>query len=379
MNTKKMKSNLFIGLMSGTSMDGIDAVIIELPSNRLISGLTRPYSVHAKTALENILNKDLASLKDFSQLNTLLGREFAQATLDLLEQAQIPASAIEAIGSHGQTLCHDASAEIPYTLQMGCAHTIAELTGIPVVADFRTRDLVAGGQGAPFAPLYHQALFPSESYPLAVINIGGIANITMLCEHEAISGYDLGPGNCLMDAWIKRHKHLDYDKSGSWAATGQLIRPMLDQMLKDAYFDLPAPKSLGKEYYSLAWLQSFLKPDYKPEDVQATLLYFTAMGIVKGIQLLKEQPKTIFICGGGAHNERLITTLQTLLPDIAVLSTQAVDISPDFIEAALFAWLAEKTLTQTPIDLKTITGSQRPIILGAIYPAGIDKGISNRV
>ncbi|MBA2711081.1 MAG: anhydro-N-acetylmuramic acid kinase [Tatlockia sp.] len=365
--------NVFMGLMSGTSMDGIDAAIIDFSSNFFIGGLTRPYSVEAKNYLNLVINGELRDFKHYCQLNTLLGKEFATAALELLNKVNIPAAAIKAIGSHGQTLCHDATADIPYTLQSGCAHTIAELTGITVVADFRTRDLVVGGQGAPFAPLYHQALFKKQQYPLAVVNIGGIANLSFLANESEVSGYDLGPGNCLMDGWIKQNRNYDYDKNGDWAASGNVINSLLDSLLADPYFQRHKPKSIGKEYFSLDWLSQFLQSSYAPVDVQATLLMLTAMSIAKPLQEQSIPVNKLFICGGGAHNLALIKALAKLLPEIDVQSTEQINIDPDFIEALMFAWFAEKTLSYTPIDLGQITGSKKPTILGAIYP-GLSLG-----
>ncbi|KTC89233.1 MULTISPECIES: anhydro-N-acetylmuramic acid kinase [Legionella] len=374
-NNKK----LFIGLMSGTSMDGIDAALVDLSTNQFIAGLTRPYSAKAKHYLNAVLSGELNSLKAYSQLNTLLGREFASAAIELKDKVKVPGEAIQAIGSHGQTLCHDATADIPYTVQLGCAHTIAELTGITVVADFRTRDMVVGGQGAPFAPIYHQALFKGQNFPIAIVNIGGIANVTYMPNEMTVSGYDLGPGNCLMDAWIQKNLGLDYDAAGAWASTGKVIEPLLNKMLIDPYFKREQPKSIGKEYFSLAWLNNYLDAEYSPMDVQATLLMLTATTIVQGIKKESIAPKQIFICGGGAHNTSLLNSLANLAPEMPVKSTDAINISPDFIEALMFAWLAEKTLNKIPLNMSQITGAKQITILGAIYPGGIDKSNSLRV
>ncbi|QRN03835.1 anhydro-N-acetylmuramic acid kinase [Legionella sp. MW5194] len=369
--------NLFIGLMSGTSMDGIDAALVDLSTQALIEGLTIPYSSLARDAIQDVL-EGRHTLASYSQLNTLLGREFAKAVHQLLKQTAIPHSRIKAIGSHGQTLCHNTQANIPYTVQLGCGHTIAELTGITVVADFRTRDLVLGGQGAPFAPIYHQALFSHLPLPLAVVNVGGLANLTWLNNHE-VSGFDTGPGNCLMDAWIRRHQHQPFDRQGVWAASGTVIDELLNGLLADPYFAQPAPKSLGKEYFNDAWLQTRLKPHYLPQDVQATLLAFTAMTVAASIRAQAITPNQVLICGGGAHNDQLLRVLQQQLPEITIQSTANIGINPDFIEAQLFAWLAEKALSGTPLDLSQVTGAKGRAVLGAIYAAGIDKRISVEV
>lgn len=365
---------LFIGLMSGTSMDGIDVALVDATSNTFIHGITCPYSPLVKRMILDALSTNKNSLGYYSQLNTMLGREFARAVLDLLEISKTPSRDIVAIGSHGQTLCHDTTGTIPYTVQSGCAHTIAELTGITVVADFRTRDLVAGGQGAPFAPIYHQAIFQDQGYPLAVVNVGGIANLSWLQNAAETSGYDLGPGNCLMDAWISKHQQLAYDEDGAWAASGNVIDSLLTRLLEDSYFQRPQPKSVGKEYFSLEWLSKYITEPYASCDVQATLLQLTAHSIANGVKMLPHYPLHVLLCGGGAHNKTLLHALTQLLPHSSVTSTQAFNVNPDFIEASMFAWLAQKTLDFTPLNLGKITGAKYPAILGAIYPAGIDKG-----
>lgn len=364
---------LLMGLMSGTSMDGIDAALVDFTNNQFIKGITRPYSPSVKKELEQALAETSNTLGYFSQLNTLLGREFANAALQLLNVAQCNASDVIAIGSHGQTLCHDTTAKIPYTVQLGCAHTIAELTGITVIADFRTRDLVVGGQGAPFAPIYHQALFNQYDHPLAVVNIGGIANLTYLKDKQTVTGYDLGPGNCLMDAWVLQHLNKAYDESGKWAESGRVITSLLDALLEDAYFKRKEPKSVGKEYFSLSWLNPFLSGLELPEDVQATLLQLTAVTVADGIKAQPKLPHQLLLCGGGAHNHALLKTLALLLPELEVNSTKVFDIDPDYIEASMFAWLAEKTLNNIQLDLSSVTGARHSTILGAIYPSGIDK------
>ena len=218
---------LYIGLMSGTSMDGIDAALVDIPSNNLQFGITRKYSDDLKHRIDELLEGKNQNFASMTQLNTLIGREFGAATKELLHEAKIPAKEIKAIGSHGQTVCHDTSSAIPYTLQLGCGHTISSMTGITVVADFRTRDLVNGGQGAPFAPVYHQELFSRHDQSVAVVNIGGISNISLLVPNQPTQGWDLGPGNCLLDAWIGKNQKLTYDRDGLWAAQGEVIKPLL--------------------------------------------------------------------------------------------------------------------------------------------------------
>lgn len=364
---------LYLGLISGTSMDGVDAVIMDLNRHQLIKGLTYPYPKTLQAKLSVALEKGIqgCDLETYYQLNALIGKVFGQAALAVLEEAAIPAQDIKAIGSHGQTLVHDANASIPYTLQLGCPHQIAELTGIRVVADFRTRDLLLGGQGAPFAPIYHQALLQNEAHPLALLNIGGIANLTVLKSPEQVFGYDLGPGNCLMDSWIKKHKGLSYDQNGAWASSGEQIPRLLESLMQDAFFLRDGPKSIGREYFSLSWLSPHLRPEDSLEDIQATLLSLTARLIAKALKKEGVLINSLFVCGGGVHNLALMQALRELLPTYEIKSTQHLGLCPDFIEAAMFAWMASKTLDFSPLDLRTVTGAKTPGILGVIYPPGL--------
>lgn len=359
---------LYIGLMSGTSMDGIDAALVHEPSHRLEYGITRRYSDDVYKMLEQLVQGNQVSLSLICQLNTLIGREFAKATSELLQKANISPHEIKAIGSHGQTICHDTSGSIPYTLQLGCGHAIASLSKITVVADFRTRDLINGGQGAPFAPLYHQELFKQANEPIALVNLGGIANVSFIKPKEAIKGWDIGPANCLMDAWINKHKGESFDKDGLWAQQGELIPSLLDSLLSDPFFALMPPKSIGKEYFSLAWLESHIKETYHAVDVQTTLLYLTAHSIANTLSR-HNTFKKVYLCGGGAHNQCLHNVLANLLPSVSVSTTDDVGINPDYLEAMMFAWLASQTLHKIPLDLSSITGSNGPELLGAIYQA----------
>lgn len=361
--------SLFIGLMSGTSMDGIDAALVDVHHHRLLGGLTRSYSPLARQHLNQILTQSVIEPRALIQLHTILGREFAEAALQLLDQTHTMAKAVTAIGSHGQTICHDAFADIPYTLQLGCPHTIAEQTGITVVADFRTRDMVLGGQGAPFAPLYHRQLFQSIAESVSVVNIGGIANLTVLTPDKPVIGYDIGPGNCLMDAWIARHQEARFDLGGAWAASGQVIESLLAQLLADDFFQQLPPKSIGKEYFSLSWLsERFAINRYPPQDVQATLLALTATLISRACQAHAPQATHLLVCGGGVHNQTLLKSIQAHLPAYQVVNTAQFGVDPDFLEAMMFAWLASQTLAHHALDLQWITGASKPAVLGAIYP-----------
>lgn len=358
---------LYIGLMSGTSMDGIDAALVDVSTNALIAGITRPYGETAEQQLRAVLDNAVTSPAHLSQLNTLLGREFAQAVYQLLETTNTSPEQVIAIGSHGQTICHDATATIPYTVQLGCGHTIAALTGINVVADFRTRDVVMGGQGAPFAPVYHHALFAGLNQSIAIVNVGGIANVTFIAPDVAISGYDTGPGNCLMDAWIQKNLNKRYDKNGLWGATGRVLDSVLSSMLTDPYFALTPPKSLDKAYFSDTWLAQHIRPQDASEDIQATLQAFTATSISQAIKAHELPLEHVAICGGGVHNTALLDVIRQQLPALQVESSQYFGVDPDFLEAMMFAWLADKTIHQIPVDLTGITGAKRPAVLGAIY------------
>lgn len=358
----------YIGLMSGTSMDGIDAALVDIPSNKLLYGMTKQYSNDLKRRIDEAVNAPNITFASLCQLNTLIGREFADAANNLLQESNVRRKEIKAIGSHGQTVCHDTSVTIPYTLQLGCGHTISSRTGITVVADFRTRDLVNGGQGAPFAPLYHQELFSKTNAAVGLVNIGGISNITFIAPGHPTEGWDVGPGNCLMDAWIYKHQGKLFDAGGSWANQGVVIKPLLEQLLQDSFFALTPPKSIGKEYFSLSWLEAYLNNDYKAVDVQATLLNLTALSIVKTILNRENELKQLYLCGGGTHNEQLKKTISDLLPEVKVMSTDEAGFNADYIEAMMFAWLASQTINQESVNLTAITGSRGPQILGAIYP-----------
>ena len=358
---------LCIGLLSGTSMDGIDAALVDVETHTLVAGIVRPYSEIAQQRLHDVSYQGALSPAAFGQLNTILGREFAAAVSQLLDTSGVVPERILAIGSHGQTIAHDASGDIPYTLQLGCAHTIAEQTGIRVVSDFRSRDVVVGGQGAPLAPLYHQALFGKEHRPLALVNVGGIANVTYLSSDNLVYGHDIGPGNALMDAWILKELGQPYDKDGAFAATGQVITPLLKALLSDPMVVRFYPKSLGREYFSHQWLASYLLPTYQPHDVQATLLALTVACIVQEVTAAPFALSRLALCGGGAHNNTLLCALRAALPNWSVMSTTALGVNPDFIEAMMFAWLAEKAMSATPLDFSAITGAKKPVVLGVIY------------
>jgi anhydro-N-acetylmuramic acid kinase len=361
--------SLYIGLMSGTSMDGIDAALVNANNQQLIAGITHPYADTLQQALLQFDASKKHNIQNLLELNHHIGQAFSEAVTALLKETAYSATDITAIGSHGQTLYHNPEADIPTTLQLACPHTIANNTDITVVSDFRTRDLTLGGQGAPLAPIYHQKLLKNQNLPAIVANIGGIANISLITPSAPPIGYDTGPGNVLMDLWIKQHQNTPYDANGFWASTGTSIPALLDALLNDAYFKKEAPKSIDKGYYSKNWLNAKLKSSYKASDVQATLLHFTARSLADAIKNTAPTCNQLILCGGGAHNQALIQALQTYLPHYLIHTTaHLININPDYLEAMMFAWLAEQTLAGNPIDLTHITGSKKPAVLGAIYP-----------
>lgn len=358
----------YIGLMSGTSMDGIDAALVDLEQNVCKHFITVPYKPHVRQSLAKITNKSTHSVKEIFQLNTLVGEEFANAALVLLKAANMSKDKIIAIGSHGQTIAHDATETIPYTVQLGCAHTITEITKLPVVADFRTRDLVNKGQGAPLAPLYHREIFiESNTSPTIVVNIGGIANISFIDKVGSICGFDTGPGNCLLDYWIQKEQHKLLDEDGEFARNGKVIASLLNNLLDDPYFSKAYPKSLGKEYFDKSWLKNKLSKGSSPADIQATFVEFTVKSIAKAIMGIDNNANTIIVTGGGAKNKYLMERLQLALVGYELNTSDAYGISPDCIEAMLVAWLAKKRLDKIPIDTTPLTGAKKKSLLGVVY------------
>lgn len=366
---------LYIGLMSGTSADAIDAVLVDLQSIPL---LIAQYTLALPTKTRQQIHAlSLPSDKEIDRMGVLdadLGKLFAQTSLELLTKAGVSAAQIIAIGSHGQTIRHrpPGSPEGTFTLQIGDPNLIAELTGITTVADFRRRDMAAGGQGAPLVPAFHHAIFPSQDKDRVIVNIGGMANITWLPMQGKVLGFDTGPGNVLMDIWVAEHLGKSYDQDGAWAANGQIYEPLLAVLLATPYFKIPAPKSTGRESFNRAWLDEnlhSLSSAIAPNDVQATLMELTAITIADSINGLSQSSKEIFVCGGGAYNTALMQRLTVLLPKDTVASTAALGVDPQWIEAMAFAWLAQQTINHRPGNLCEVTGAKREVILGGVYYA----------
>jgi len=364
-----MAGTLFIGLMSGTSLDGIDIAIVEFQGTQQPSVLQThflTYPSELRTQILTLQHPTENELETTALISNTLAKLYAQAVNQLLTITALSPNEISAIGCHGQTIRH--RPELGFTLQIGNPALLAELTGITVVADFRSRDIAAGGQGAPLVPAFHQAIFASPQLNRAVINIGGIANITYLVNNSGLIGFDSGPGNMLLDAWIKQHKNLSYDANGAWACTGQLIEPLLSAMLTEPYFALTPPKSTGRDLFNDAWLTEHLVDShYAPEDVAFTLVSLTAHTIHHALLQHCLNLDEVYVCGGGAHNALLMQQLQSLLGNIKVQTTHQLGIGVDWVEAIAFAWLAKRCLNQQTASLPDVTGAKGARILGAIY------------
>ncbi|MEP5766168.1 MAG: anhydro-N-acetylmuramic acid kinase [Halieaceae bacterium] len=368
-------AKLLVGLMSGTSMDAIDAALVHCGPDgvELIDCQACPVSPALRDEIHQLSHPGDAEIERLGRLDRKLGQAFADVTLQLLEKAGVEASEVHGIGCHGQTVRHHPpsagdSTESAFTLQIGDPNTIAEITGIDTVADFRRRDIAAGGEGAPLAPAFHSAAFSSADHSRAIVNIGGIANITLLQE-ESVTGFDSGPGNTLMDQWILQVRGEHYDRDGAWAAEGSVQEPLLNALQQHPYLALSAPKSTGKEAFNLAWLQSQLDalPAMEPGDVQATLAQYTANTIYDALRSGPGAIDQVFVCGGGAANSDLMRRLYEKLDPVYLGTTAELGCDPDWVEAAAFAWLAWRRLEQLSGNIPGVTGASGERILGAVY------------
>lgn len=366
-----MAGELFIGLMSGTSLDGVDAALVEFRDQQQLRVLhtyflSYPASLRADIlALQHPTDNELETS---ALIANTLARLYADAVNGLLSEAKVKPGAIAAVGCHGQTIRH--RPELGFTMQLGNAALLAELTDITVISDFRSRDIAAGGQGAPLVPAFHQAVFADQDNNRAIINIGGIANITYLAHNGDIFGFDSGPGNMLLDAWIKQHLNRDFDANGDWASSGSIIAPLLTDMLADAYFSLTPPKSTGRDLFNSDWLHKHLHhKDYRPNDVAHTLVALTAHSIHNALEAHCGAVDEVYLCGGGARNLLLTRHLQALLGKVKVTNIDELGIGTDWAEAIAFAWLARQCLHKQTANLKQVTGASGTRILGAIYQA----------
>jgi len=373
-------SLLYLGLMSGTSADGIDAALVafappdsplEGPRCALVAGYTHAWDPLLRERLIALgQGGEISSLDVLGDLDARVGLAFAEAANVLLDRSGVERGRVRAIGSHGQTIRHRPTADPAFTWQIGDPSRIAEATGLTTVADFRRRDVAAGGQGAPLMPAFHLAMLGAGDEDRAVLNLGGIGNLTLIPRDGAVRGFDTGPANALMDGWCQRHRQQPYDAEGAFAASGRVVPELLAQWLADPWFRLPPPKSTGREQFHLDWaLAADGARRVAPEDLQATLLELTAATVSEA--LLREQPATrrLLVCGGGVRNPVLMRRLAERLPGVAVASSQDHGLDPDYMEAMGFAWLAAQTLQARPGNLPSVSGARGPRILGAIHPA----------
>ncbi|WP_144393141.1 anhydro-N-acetylmuramic acid kinase [Pleionea sediminis] len=370
-------SELYIGLISGTSADGIDAVVLDFSNNqtKAVAEQTYPYPEQVREEVlslsQPLLSKEGQRIDRQGHLDHHLGKLFAEAARNVCKTAEISMSEIVAIGSHGQTIRHRPQTQNPFSLQLADPNVIAWETQCVTIADFRRIDIAAGGQGAPLVPLFHQQMYQSEAANRVILNLGGIANITWLPKDgQQVIGFDTGPANALCDYWIEQHQNNDYDVEGAWARSGQTSTELLKHMLADPYFQLPAPKSTGREYFDAQWLQQKLKgaDPLPPEDVQSTLAELSAQSIARHINKLPGPCEELLVCGGGIHNHYLIERIEAALNgDIPVNPLNQGGLNSDFVEAATFAWLARERISNRRVDYRSITGSNSPLLMGAVY------------
>ena len=367
-----MTQQLYIGMISGTSRDGVDAALVNFKGGlpAVVEAICAPHPSALAESLDRLVRTGRRPEEaELEALDRPLCAHFSHSVTLLLDRASVRPEQVTAVGSHGQTVWHDPDGPKPESIQLGDPRRIARQTGIVTVGDFRRADIEAGGQGAPLAPLLHQALFSARKGKRIVVNLGGIANISVINPSGAVSGFDTGPANCLLDAWAKQHLGVAFDRNGEWGAGGRVIPGLLKDMLADPYFRRAAPKSTGIEYFNPGWLERFLEDSPpEPRDVQATLAELTARSVTDSIR--PHRPGDIVVCGGGAHNADLLRRMRTHLPDLPVRSSANLGLDPDWIEAVLFAWLARERLAERPLDTQRITGARSPVLLGTVARPG---------
>jgi anhydro-N-acetylmuramic acid kinase len=360
----------YIGLISGTSMDGIDAALVRFGESSLEVMQTYqhdyPPAIRQQLAVA-MLDPTIRSVNDVTSLHREIGECFRDAANVLLEKTGISATEVAAIGSHGQTVRHEPDADQPFSLQIGDPNIIATGTGVTTIADFRSADIALGGQGAPLAPAFHEWLFGRSGASRVIVNIGGISNLTVLSAAAETTGFDTGPGNTLLDAWIRQHRGKAFDQDGAWAAMGELDEALLSRLLADDYFSMAPPKSTGFEYFNLEWLGGFGVDHYEPIDVQTTLCQLTATSIADALETAAANVNDVLICGGGVHNLELMRRLRAALPKASVDSTETAGLDPDWVEAVAFAWLAMRSLQALPGNLPSVTGANHATVLGTTH------------
>ena len=359
---------LYVGMISGTSRDGVDAALVSFPGGRpeLREALCLPYPGAVADGLERLSRAGRRPREaETAPLDEALAAHFAETARLLLQRAGIGPGAVRAIGSHGQTVWHEPEGPDPRSVQLGDPGRIARLTGIVTVGDFRSADIAAGGQGAPLAPLLHRALFRPDQGRRVVLNLGGIANISVIDRSGEFTGFDTGPANCLLDAWVRERRGEPFDAAGRWAAGGAIDAGLLKAMLTDGYFGKAPPKSTGTEHFNLAWINAHAEVrGLDPADVQCTLAELTAVTVRDAI--VPSDPGDVLVCGGGVHNDHLLSRIRAHLPGVPVRSTARAGLDPDWVEAVLFAWLARERLAQRPQDTRGVTGAHNPVLLGTI-------------
>lgn len=361
-------SRLFVGIMSGTSLDAADAVLADLsaPRPKLLAATRLPFSTALRTTLLQLSEPGHDSLDAAGACSVQLAGLYAEVAHRALAEAGREAKDVVAIGCHGQTVRH--RPERGYTIQLNDPALLAELTDIDVVADFRRRDVAAGGQGAPLVPVFHDAVFRAPANRRAIVNIGGISNATILHPDSDVRGFDCGPGNLLLDHWTHTHLGTEFDECGEWARTGRVLPHLLDRFLGDPFLDAPPPKSTGREHFGRHWLSRHLSGDEAPADVQATLTEFTAAAIVRSMERFASGTQELFLCGGGARNTALVERIAALASPMHVGITDDLGVGAAWVEAMAFAWLAKCCVDRKPLSLGAVTGARHPCVLGAIYP-----------
>lgn len=355
--------------MSGTSLDGVDGVLFDADALAVNGHVHAPFPPALRDELLALNAPGVNELHRAALAANAVARAYADVVSQLLEATGTRRGQVAALGAHGQTVRHQPGGFDAYTTQLLNGALLAEQAGIDVICDLRSRDVAAGGQGAPLVPAFHRAVFGNSGQDAAALNLGGISNLSLLFADGRTGGFDCGPANCLMDGWIARHRGLAYDADGAWAATGRVLPELLATLLAEPYFQLPAPKSTGRDLFHLAWLDAKLTPGLAPEDVQATLLELSARCVVDDLKAQMPAARTLIACGGGALNGRLMLRLAELLPGLKVQSSAQRGLPVDQVEAAAFAWLAHRFVERLPGNLPAVTGAAGPRLLGALYPA----------
>ncbi|WP_105887795.1 anhydro-N-acetylmuramic acid kinase [Haemophilus influenzae] len=377
-----MKPQYYLGMMSGTSLDGVDIALVDFSLEpRLILSDIFPMPEDLREKLTTLVQVGETTLQNLGELDHKLALLYSDCVNAFLQKNALLPNQIQAIGCHGQTVWHSPNSQFPFTMQLGDMNLLAAKTGISVIGDFRRKDMAWGGQGAPLVPAFHEAVFSNANFATAVLNIGGISNVSILFPNQSVIGFDTGPGNTLLDQWIEKHQGLRYDENGKWAVKGKVNQFLLDELLNEPFFSLLAPKSTGRELFNLAWLNHKIaktrekltalsvEMSLRPEDVQATLVELTVISIVNTLKPLQtDLPKRLLVCGGGAKNSLIMRGLHDNLLDWQVGTTTEQGFDIDYVEAAAFAWLAYCRMNNLPANLPSVTGAKSAVSLGAIFP-----------